>query len=122
MDNYKWYFRITSFILCLILISNVLQTIYYHKDKTVQFKKSQVCYETQSKKLQELSIKTNNYIADTVSKYGKDVYDNPKVDRIAEQQLISSEYSLIALQYLIGQNVEILDIVVGLSVCDSYKW
>jgi len=124
MESYKWYFRSIIFVLCSILTLNTLQIFSHYKDRieqSQQFEASQECYKLQIKKLQDLTTKTTNDIADIASEYTQDVYENQKIDRIAEQQLISSEYSLIELQHLSMQNIEMLNIVVSLSVCDSYN-
>ena len=124
MESYKWYFRSIIFVLCSILTLNTLQIFSHYKDRieqSQQFEASQECYKLQIKKLQDLTTKTTNDIADIASGYTQDVYKNQRIDRIAEQQLISSEYSLIELQHLSMQNIEMLNIVVSLSVCDSYN-
>jgi hypothetical protein len=46
-----------------------------------------------------------------MSDYQGDVYDNPSIDRIAEQQLIAEEYQLAALQIFAIQNGQLIELL-----------
>jgi hypothetical protein len=52
-------------------------------------------------------------IEDLVLDYEESAYNNPGIDRIAEQQLIVSEYTLTALQVIALQNTQIMDLLVN---------
>jgi hypothetical protein len=43
--------------------------------------------------------------------YETDVYNNPRADRIAEQQLIAEEYQLTALQVIVVQNSQLIELL-----------
>lgn len=49
--------------------------------------------------------------ADLLENYQDDAYDNPLIDRIAEQQLIATEYQIVASQMLGLQNQAIIDLL-----------
>lgn len=114
----------SNVVLFLISVLLVLQTVNYYHEKAQnvdRFNRVQNCYKSQIDKLDSLSLGTTNWISENLNAYNEDVYKNNKIDRIAEQQLISSEYNLAALQHLSLQNIEILSIIVNLSVCDGYR-
>lgn len=50
-------------------------------------------------------------IVDMMDGYNADVYDNPNIDRIAEQQLLAEEYQLTALQAIAIQNGVIIELL-----------
>jgi flagellar basal body-associated protein FliL len=68
-------------------------------------------YQTRVKAAKEVLDSQRDIIFDIMTDYQGDVYDNPSIDRIAEQQLVAEEYQLIALQILAIQNGQVIELL-----------
>jgi hypothetical protein len=68
-------------------------------------------YQQRVAEVKQLTDSQRELIAGLMTSYRKDAYNNPSIDRIAEQQLLASEYSLQALQILSLQNSQIIDLL-----------
>lgn len=60
---------------------------------------------------QELVETQQSYIMSLMDEYQDAAYDNPAVDRIAEQQLLATESNLAALQIIAIQNSQIIELL-----------
>ncbi len=106
-DTILW---IIVILLGAVLLANVFSIITTFQQNTVARERA-ASYEERGQQAQALIDRQRDVILDLVSDYGSAAYDNPSVDRIAEQQLLAAEYQLQALQILAIQNSQIIELI-----------
>lgn len=70
-----------------------------------------VTYRQRIEEVLELTEQQREFISGVLDEYKDAAYDNDDIDRIAEQQLIASEYQLLLLQTIAIQNTQILELL-----------
>jgi hypothetical protein len=58
-----------------------------------------------------LVLQQRDAIASLTTSYQKAAYNNPALDRIAEQQLVATEWLLVALQVIATQNSQLIQLL-----------
>jgi type II secretory pathway pseudopilin PulG len=99
----------------VIILAGVLATNVYMIITTAQQNKVQ---EQRAAEYQE-RVEAARLVLDSqreiifglLSEYEDAAYNNPRLDRIAEQQLIAAEYQLTVLQILAIQNSQIIELL-----------
>lgn len=96
-------------LLALLLTVEVYQVVAtYQQNKLVEERAS--AYQTRVEEAQELVSRQQTIIMGLLSDYEETAYGS-NVDRIAEQQLIATEYTLTALQIIALQNSQIIELL-----------
>ncbi len=90
-------------LLALILAATVYPIVQDHLNK-------EEAQQRRATMVQVLAVQ-QSIVEELLSEYQAAAYDNPGVDRIAEQQLIATEHQLMALQVLMQQNILILELL-----------
>ena len=93
--NTIWLIFISIFLFILVSINIFDHVVAYQKSKLAM----------------EMVNMQGQIIADLVSDYQSDAYDNPSLERISEQQLIATEYTIVGLQILGMQNNQIIELL-----------
>lgn len=86
-----------------LFMSYQMQQIEAHRAAT---------YEERIAEAHERAQAQRELIGDLIESYDKDVYDNPGIDRISEQQLIAAEYTIQLLRLISIQNSDMIDLLV----------
>ncbi len=68
-------------------------------------------YEARVKEARALVDKQQEVILGLITEYKDTAYDNPLIDRIAEQQLLATESTLAALQIIAIQNSQVIELL-----------
>jgi len=97
-------------LVAAILLANVLSIITTFQQNAVT-KERAASYAERVNEAQSLVNRQQEIILDLVSNYESVAYDNPGVDRIAEQQLLAAKFQLQALQILAIQNRQIIELL-----------
>lgn len=108
--NYTVWFVLMNFLLMCSLAINAIQFVFTYQQNQVAATRA-ASYQERVQAAQGLVERQRDLVLDLVNKYQKDAYDNPSVERIAEQQLIATEYTLIALQIIAIQNSQIIELL-----------
>jgi len=96
-------------LLALLLTVEVYQVVAtYQQNKLVEERAS--AYQTRVEEAKELVSRQQTIIMGLLSDYEETAYGS-NVDRIAEQQLIATEYTLTALQIIALQNSQIIELL-----------
>ena len=96
-------------LLVLLLTVEVYQVVAtYQQNKLVEERAS--AYQTRVEEAQELVSRQQTIIMGLLSDYEETAYGS-NVNRIAEQQLIATEYTLTALQIIALQNSQIIELL-----------
>lgn len=66
---------------------------------------------TRVQSIQTIISQQQRLINQTVSDYQSAAYENPSVERIAEQQLLAAEHTLLALQIIATQNNQVIQLL-----------
>jgi hypothetical protein len=86
-----------------LFMSYQMQQIEAHRAAT---------YEERIAEAHERAQAQRELIGDLIESYDEDVYDNPSIDRISEQQLIAAEYTIQMLRLMSIQNSDMIDLLV----------
>lgn len=98
-----------AILLAILLVVEIYQVVTsYQQTKLAEERAS--AYQTRVEESQQLVAKQQGIILGLITSYEKDAYGE-NVDRIAEQQLIATEYSLTALQIIAIQNSQIIELL-----------
>ena len=92
-------------VLLLILMAQLGLGIY---NQHVQSERRQACMTTSGMIL----AKYNSELISLLNGYQADAYDDPAIDRIAEQQLIAQEDTMVAISKQIRMTAEYMDLLV----------
>jgi len=93
-------------LLALLFTVEVYQVVTtYQQNKLAEERAS--AYQARVEEAQQLVTKQQAVILGLITDYEKDAYGT-NVDRISEQQLLATEYSLTALQIIALQNSQII--------------
>lgn len=96
-------------LLALLLMVEVYQVVAtYQQNKLAEERAS--AYQARVEEAQELVSRQQIIIMGLLSDYEETAYGS-NVDRIAEQQLIATEYTLTALQIIALQNSQIIELL-----------
>jgi hypothetical protein len=90
-------------LLVLLLLTQVFQVVTSWQRSVVHARKVE--------QVRALVDKQQTFVLGLVDSYHKDAYENTQVDRIAEQQLLATEYTLNALQVMAIQNSQIIELL-----------
>lgn len=101
---------VIAVLLTFILIAQVYSIVDTRQQRQLENKRVAQLAETAA------SIKLLSELQDTVASdlfenYQKAAYDNPQIERITEQQLIATEFQLLAAQMLSMQNQAIINLL-----------
>jgi len=97
-------------LLVLILVAQLF-TIYSTYQQNQVAGQRATTYQARVETAQNLVARQQDTIFNLIIDYRASAYDNPSIDRIAEQQLLASEYQLTALQILAIQNSQIIELL-----------
>ena len=101
MENQSLPWSVVAVILlALILALNVYSVV---REETVR--------NARAEALEPILTQQMHIADDLITSYESDAYGNSQVERIAEQQLIATEYQLVALQLIAQQNVQIIGLL-----------
>ena len=100
--SYRLVLWIIAVVLVLVLGANVYVAVRLHQERQQR--------EEQAAIALELAQRQMVLVADMMENYRADAY-GPRVDRIAEQQLVATEHQLMALQLLAMQGIEIIQLL-----------
>jgi len=92
-------------VVAVILLALILALNIYNVVRTETTRKARV------EALEPILAQQMRIADDLITSYQSDAYDNSQVERIAEQQLIATEYQLVALQLIAQQNVQIIGLL-----------
>jgi predicted metalloprotease len=107
--NYVGILVIIVVLLALLLTVEIYQVVTsYQQTKLAEERAS--AYQTRVTAAQLLVSNQQDIISGLMTDYQKDAYGS-SVDRIAEQQLIATEYNLTALQIIALQNSQIIELL-----------
>lgn len=114
MESTQTSSRLTTWLiiglLAAILAAQVFQIVTTFQENAIARDRA-ATYAARVKDAQDLVDKQRQAILGLVTKYEADAYNNPNVDRIAEQQLLAAEYQLQALQIITIQNSQIIELL-----------
>lgn len=108
--NYTGWFVLMNILLILLLALNAVQFVFTYQQNQIAAARA-ASYQERVRAAQDLVTAQREVIFDLLNNYQKSAYDNPSVERIAEQQLIASEYTLSALQIIAIQNSQIIELL-----------
>ena len=108
--NYTGWFVLMNLLLILSLAINAVQFAFTYQQNQIAAARA-ASYQGRVQAAQELVTAQREIILGLVNNYEKSAYDNPDVERITEQQLIASEYTLSALQIIAIQNSQIIELL-----------
>lgn len=97
-------------LLALIFLAQLFSILNTYQQDRIQRERS-ASYEIRVEEAQKILDLQREVISDLVSDYESLAYDNPNIDRIAEQQLLVSEFQLTGLQALAIQNTQIIELL-----------
>ena len=112
-SKYLKYFIYMCVILTFILLGNLFLIITTYQQNQISEERA-TNYEIRVEEARKLVQAQQEIVFDLMSAYESDAYANPSVERIAEQQLIASEYSLQALQILAIQNSQVVELLASM--------
>lgn len=98
----KLLFVILALLLLTLVVSNTYLAMLTSQDRQVQLMRA--------KSMQPLLERQRSIITSMMDHYETDAYNNPDIERIAEQQLIAAEYQLLLLQTIAQQNILMLEL------------
>ena len=107
--NYSIVLWILAVILVLILATQVFKIVTTFQQNRIASERAEN-YQARVEAAQMLLNDQRDLIVDLVSDYEDSAYA-PSVDRIAEQQLIASEFQIIGIQILAIQNSQIIELL-----------
>lgn len=93
-------------LLALLLISNLIQAFSTYQQNKINAQRATI-YAQRVQEAEDLAKNQQELLMGLLSDYNSDAY-GAGVDRIAEQQLIASEYTIQILQIIGLQNSQIL--------------
>lgn len=93
-------------LLAILLISNLFQAISTYQQNKIAAQRATI-YAQRVQEAEDLAKNQQELLMGLLSDYNSDAY-GAGVDRIAEQQLIASEYTIQMLQIIGIQNSQIL--------------
>jgi hypothetical protein len=91
-------------VLLLLLVATNGYSLYVATQRAI-------AYQERVAEVRKLTDSQREVIAGLITSYRKDAYNNPSIDRIAEQQLLVAEYHLQALQIRALQNSQMIDLL-----------
>ncbi len=100
--NLTWL-RIIAVLLLLLLgleIYRTVDAVMLSQTRNARVQKIQTVISNQQQMIDEI-----------ISDYHAAAYDNPSVERIAEQQLLAAEHTLLTLQMMALQNNQIIQLL-----------
>jgi hypothetical protein len=108
--NYGTILWIIAGLLAALLLSSIFSIVTTYQQNTIARERAET-YQARVEEAQDLVDRQRDIIIELVSDYQSDAYDNPAIDRIAEQQLLAAEYQLLALQTLAVQNSQVIELL-----------
>jgi hypothetical protein len=99
-----------SLLLVVLVGLNITQFIMTYRQNQIAAERA-ASYQIRVKAAQDLLERQKSVVFGLITNYQKDAYDNPQLDRIAEQQLVATEYTLTALQIIAIQNTQIIELL-----------
>ena len=108
--SYKTILWIIVVLLALVLVSQVFQIVDTFQQNKIASERAE-SYQTRVDAAQKLVKDQRDLILDLVQDYEDVAYNNPSIDRIAEQQLLAAEFQLLGLQTLALQNGQIIELL-----------
>ena len=109
-SSFKIILWIIVVLLTLVLFTQVFQIVSSFQQTKISIERAE-SYQTRAVAAQKLVEDQRNLIIGLVIDYEDTAYNNPMIDRIAEQQLIAAEFQLLGLQTLAFQNSQIIELL-----------
>ena len=109
-SSFKIILWVIVVLLTLVLFTQVFQIVSTFQQNKISIERAE-SYQTRADTAQKLVEDQRNLIIDLVMDYEDAAYNNPMIDRIAEQQLIAAEFQLLGLQTLAFQNSQIIELL-----------
>jgi len=101
---------IIAVLLATVLATDVFSIVTTYQQNTVARERAET-YQTRVEEAQDLVNRQRDIIFYLVSDYEAAAYDDPRIERIAEQQLLAAEFQLLAMQTLAIQNSQIIELL-----------
>jgi hypothetical protein len=108
--NYNALLIIIAALLLLLTALNAFQVITTYQQNRLSAERA-ATHAERVKAAEALVTRQQSVISSLMDDYQKAAYDNPAVERIAEQQLLASESTLAALQVIAIQNSQVLELL-----------
>ena len=105
--NYSTVLRFIAILLLLTLAMNGYSIVATYQRSQIQAQRA-ATYQERVEAAQRLLDQQREFIAEVFDNYHKDAYEDPMIERIAEQQLRASEYQLLVLQTIALQNSQMI--------------
>ena len=99
----KLQFVVLMLLLLTLIASNMYLAVLTYQDRQVQL--------IRAESMQPLLERHRQAIDGILATYREVAYNNPDIDRIAEQQLIATEHQMYLLRTLAHQNVLMLELL-----------
>jgi len=97
-------------LLAGVLAANVFSIVTTYQQNAIARERAET-YQARVEEAQDLVNRQRDLILELVSDYEASAYDNPRIERISEQQLLAAEFQLLALQTLAIQNSQIIELL-----------
>ena len=105
----KLLFVLTVLVALLLLVNVVSFALTFQQNRLAASRAAS--HQERAEAARELVDDQTRVIASLMSDYEAAAYDNPSVERIAEQQLLATESTLAALQIIAVQNSQIIELL-----------
>ena len=109
-ESYRTNLRIIAVLLGAVLVANLFSIVTTFQQNAVARERA-ASYEQRVQEAQALVDQQRSIVLGLVTDYESAAYENPSIERIAEQQLLAAEHQLLALQILAVQNGQIIELI-----------
>jgi CHASE1-domain containing sensor protein len=100
---------LTVLVALLLVLTAVQFAITFQQNSLAAARAS--THDERAEAARSLVEQQSRLISSLMSDYEKSAYDNPGIDRIAEQQLLAAESTLAALQVIAIQNSQMIELL-----------
>jgi len=97
-------------LLLLLVAGNVYTVVTTYQQQQIEVARA-ASYTERVATIRERAEEQRDLIQLVMDSYETEAYDNPRIDRIAEQQLIATEHTIHALQIIGIQNSQIIELL-----------
>jgi flagellar basal body-associated protein FliL len=100
---------ITVLLVISVLVNGIQLVITFQQNQIAAQRAS--TYQQRVQEAEDMIAEQQTLITDLTTNYKEAAYGNPDVTRIAEQQLVATESTLVALQIIATQNTQIIQLL-----------
>ncbi len=102
--------RLIALLLFLLVAASIYNIVTTYQQNQLAEQRA-ATYRERVAAVSKVAEEQRKAIQQLRTSYEQDAYDNPRLDRIAEQQLIATEYTLEGLRILGIQNSQIIELM-----------